>query len=168
MKAKACMQKFAAVLVALAVLVVAAPMLVSAGEAQTIGETGSLSTRAAAYYKAWSKLDGSSWNFLAPWTQENIIGSKADYLNDMKAFFASFKMTKYEGLVIRVVEPALAEQLVLPENAFLGMVTVRAEVCLREDGTCHRIIHQSVWSWQKLPGTKVAQWYMVAGGGKKE
>ena len=162
MKAKACMQKFAAVLVALAVLIIAVPVT-----AETIGETDSVVERAAAHYKAWQKLDGSSWSFIAPATQENV-GSKDDYKQMLKSL-KSFKVTGYLFAAVGLNEnPMLAAMLELPENNFLAVVMVRAEACLAENGKCYRIVHQTVWSWQQPPGIEKPQWYLVSDGGKQE
>jgi len=162
MKAKACMQRFAAVLVALAILIIAVPVT-----AQTIGETGSVVERTTAYYKAWQKLDGSSWSFLAPSAQENV-GSKDGYLRVRKSF-KSFTVTGYHFAALGLNEnPMTAAMLELPENNFLAVVMVRAEACLAENGKCYRIVHQTVWSWQQPPGAKAPQWYLVSDGGKQE
>ena len=156
------MKKFAAVLVALVVLAFTVPVA-----AETIGETGSVVERTTAYYKAWQKLDGSSWSFLAPSAQENI-GSKDEYKQMLKSF-KSFKVTGYHFAAVGLNEnPMTAAMLELPENNFLGVVMARAEACLAENGECYRIVHQTVWSWQQPPGIEKPQWYLVSDGGKQE
>ena len=156
------MKKFAAVLVALVVLAFTVPVA-----AETIGETGSVVERTTAYYKAWQKLDGSSWSFIAPATQENV-GSKDDYKQMLKSL-KSFKVTGYLFAAVGLNEnPMLAAMLELPENNFLARVVARAEVCRAENGKCYRMVHQTVWSWQQPPGAKAPQWYLVTDGGKEE